>query len=163
MQADALKGLAVVAMAEGAKLGYVEDVVVDPQARRVAALLVGSNGQTFVVPFERVRSIGADAVTVESAQATQALSQGDVFSNLPGLSAMKKLKVVDEAGTFIGAVSGFALDQATGGLLSLTVHKGGILGLGGTTTTVDITAVRSIGPELVTIQAEGAAAPAADR
>jgi sporulation protein YlmC with PRC-barrel domain len=151
MDPDKLKGMAVISMAEGTLLGRVEDVLFDPQALHAVALQVGSAGQTFAIPFEKIKNFGADAVTVDSGQVTQTISKGDSFSALPGLGAIKKLKVVDEAGTLLGTVNGIDIDGATGQMLNLSVHKGGVLGLGGTTMTVSVETIRGIGPELITV------------
>lgn len=161
MDADTLKGLAVVSIAEGTKLGRVEDVLVDPQAWRAAALLVGGEGQSFVIPFEKVARIGPDAVTVDSSQVTQIESAGDAFSGLPGLGELTRLKVVDAAGTLVGTVAGVDIDGASGRVLSLLVHKGGVLGIGRTATTIGIEAVRGVGADLITVATDAAARPPA--
>ena len=45
------------------------------------------------------------------------------------------------------------LDDASGRAVRLIVHKGGMLGFGGETTTLDITAVRGVGAEVITVDA----------
>ena len=72
-----------------------------------------------------------------------------------GLGDFKKLKVVDESGTFLGTISAVELDPAGGRLDGLSAHKGGLLGLGGTTTTIDVANVRGVGPEVLTIAETG--------
>jgi len=156
MDAKTIKGLAIVSITEGAKLGRVEEVVFDPQAMRVAAVLVGGDGQTFAIPFEKLTSIGADAIMVDSSQVTQALSQGDTLSGLPSLRHLTGLKVVDEAGTLVGAVAGIDIDGTTGRVLTLTIHKGGVMGIGQTTTALGVAAIRSIGAELITVGIDAA-------
>lgn len=64
MDADTLKGLAVVSLAEGTRLGRVTDVLFETEPLRVVALQARGAGGDFVLPFERVRNVGADAVTV---------------------------------------------------------------------------------------------------
>jgi sporulation protein YlmC with PRC-barrel domain len=161
MDANILKDLAIVSIAEGTKLGRVEDVLFDPQALRVAGLLIGGDGQTFVIPFEKIAHIGPDAVTVGSSQVTQIKSAGDAFSGLPGLDRFTRLKVVDEAGTLVGTVASIDIDGTTGRMLRFVVHKGGVLGIGRTATTVAVEAVRGIGADLITVATDAAArAPA---
>ncbi len=156
MDAEALKGKAVVAVADAAKLGYVEDILFDVQGLQAAALQVRGSDHTLAIPFAKIKHVGPDAITVDSSQVTQAVSKGDTFSALPGLGALKKLKVVDEAGTFLGMVAGLDLDPETGRLLNLSVQKGGVLGLGGSTVTLSAGAVRGIGPEIITAAADAA-------
>jgi sporulation protein YlmC with PRC-barrel domain len=61
--------------------------------------------------------------------------------------------VVDDAGTLIGAVASVEIDPANGQITSITAHKGGMLGLGGASTTIEASSVHGIGPELLTIAA----------
>ena len=151
MDADKLKGMTIVSLADGAKLGRIDEVLFETQPLRAAALRAADAGQGFVLPFARLTHVGADAVTVESGQVTEAASAGGAFGALPGLSQLKKLKVVDEAGTLVGTINGIELDPATGQVTGIAVRKGGMLGLGGTTTTVDTAAVRGVGSELLTV------------
>lgn len=151
MDAHKLKGMAIVSLAEGAKLGRIDDVIFNTQPLRAAALRATGDGQGFVIPFEQLKSIGADAVTVESGRVTQADSTGGAFSGLPGLGELTKFKVVDEAGTLVGTIKGIDLDPTTGQVTGVAVHKGGVLGLGGTTTTIDPAAIRGVGNALLTV------------
>lgn len=161
MNADSLKGLAVVALAEGTRLGQVNDVLFQPQPFAMTALQVQGEGGNFVIPLSLVQQIGTDAVTVEDSSATQAASTGGTLGGLLGLRDLHKLKVVDAAGTFLGTIKAAEIDPANGQIIALQVHKGGVLGLGGTTTTIAAAAIRSVGPELLTVAADSAPASTA--
>ena len=156
MDAQRVKGMAVVPIDDSTKLGRIDDLLFDPKTLQAVALRVRGDGHTFVIPFHEIKAIGTDAVTVESARVTQVTSQGGAFSTLPGLDAIKKLKVIDESGTLLGLVSSIEIEEAAGRALTLSVHKGGLLGLGGQTTTLSTQAVRSVGPELITVAAGAA-------
>ena len=65
MKASALKGKAVVSMVDGVQIGRVEEVLFDTTALRVAALVLTTTGGRSTLPFAAVRSLGADAITVE--------------------------------------------------------------------------------------------------
>jgi sporulation protein YlmC with PRC-barrel domain len=157
MDAEKLKGMAIVSVAEGSRLGRVADLLIDPAGLQVAALRIEHDGQNFVIPFNLLKNIGTDAITVESSHVTQ--QAGGSFGTMVGVGDFKKLKVVDEAGTLFGTLSGLELDPTTGRLVGLTAHKGGLLGLGGTTTPIDTAQVRGIGPEVLTIAAGTGPAP----
>ena len=154
-----LSGIAVVSPAEGTILGHVDAPLFDPVSLRLRAFQVKGNGQTFIVPLDLVRSIGVDAVTVESSQATQIPSKGGEFGSLVELSALKRLKVVDSAGTLLGTLHDIELDQTTGLALRIVVHKSGLLGFGGETTSIEAAGIRSVGGELITV-VEAQAQPA---
>jgi sporulation protein YlmC with PRC-barrel domain len=156
MEADQLKGMAIISVSEGSRLGRVAEGLIDTAALRVGALRVEESGKSFVIPFELLKSIGSDAITVESSQVTQ--TDGGAFGGLVGVDNFKKLKVVDEGGNFVGTVSGVDIDTATGRLTGLTAHRGGVLGLGGTSTTISVDQVRGIGPDVLTVAVDGATA-----
>lgn len=151
MNVDKLKGMAIVSVAEGSRLGRIDDVLIDPSALQIGAVKIEHDSQSFMIPFNLIKNIGSDAVTVESSQVTQA--DGGSFGTLVGINNFKKLKVVDEAGTLYGTVSSVEIDTPTGKITSFAAHKGGMLGLGGTTTAVAADQVRGIGPEVVTVSA----------
>jgi sporulation protein YlmC with PRC-barrel domain len=153
MNTAKLKGIAVVSQDEGAKLGQVDTALFDPQNLDLRALQVKGEGQTFLVPFDQIAAFGADAIMVKSSQVTQAAASGGALGQLVELSTLKKLKVVDATGTLIGLVRDVELDDASGRAVRLIVHKGGMLGFGGDTTTIDITAVRGVGSEVITVDA----------
>lgn len=157
MNPDKLKGVAVVALDDGARLGRVTGTLFDRAKLQLRALQVRGDGQGFIVPFEQVRSIGADAVMVGSSHDSQAASNAGEFGQLVDYNAIKKLKVVDSTGSFAGIVHDLEVDSATGKTLRLTVHKGGLLGLGGETTSIDASSISGVGPELITILAPPAA------
>jgi len=155
MNTNKLKGIAVVSQDEGVKLGKVDATLFDPATMQLQAFQVKGDGQTFIIPFDQVRAIGTDAVMVQSSQATQATAKGGTFDNLVEFDALKKLKVVDAAGTFVGTINDLELDPATGRAIQMTVHKGGILGFSGETTTITAGAINSVGAEVITINTAG--------
>ena len=151
MQAEKLKGMAIVSISEASRLGVVTDVLFETGPLRVAALQAASDDTEFVIPFGLVRSLGSDAVTVESSQVTQIASAGSTIGSLTGLEQLRKLKVVDDAGTFIGTVHSARLDPETGAVLELETRKGGILGVGQVETIIPAGAIRTIGTEVLTV------------
>jgi sporulation protein YlmC with PRC-barrel domain len=161
MDAHTLKSMAIVSVTEGTRLGYVEQPLLDLTARKVVALQVKGESGTFIVPFDRVASIGTDAITVESSAATQTPSTGGMTDGLGDLDALRKLKVVDRAGTLLGTISRIEIDPATGVITRLDAHTGGMLGMGGTTTPIDARAIVTVGPELLTVNTEASVLAAA--
>lgn len=149
MYTDKLKHTAVVSLAEGARLGRVEESLFTTQPLRLAALRVKGDQGEFVVPYDQIRSIGADAITLEDSAATQAAVGAN--ESLIGWDDLKKRKVVDAAGTLLGTISNLEFDATTGQIARLTVHKGGVLGIGGESSEIDASAIQSVGSELITV------------
>ncbi len=150
MKTSDLKGKPVVSMADGAQVGTVDDVLFDPAELRVTGLaLRGQSGQS-ILPFGSIRSIGADAVMVESATETQGAGGQAMRESMRGLEDLTSLSVVNGEGTLLGKVKEVEVDQE-GRLAHLETHRGGVLGIGGTSLTVPPSAIRNIGPKLITV------------
>src|SRR6476620_213423 len=137
MNTEKLKGVAVVAMGEGTKLGAIDHALFDPLTLDLQALQVTGDGQTFVIPWGLVQAVGADAVMVARSSVTQTAAKGGTFGNLVNIRALQRLKVVDAAGTFVGTISDVEPDAITGRVLRISVSKGGFLGRFGETSTID--------------------------
>src|SRR5690349_15432519 len=129
MDANTLKGMPVISMQEGTRLGRVEQALFDLAARQLRAVEVRGDAGTFIVPFEQIESIGSDAVTVASSQVTQAPNTGSSLGTLLGMHELGKLKVVDNAGTLLGSLDAIEFNAASGNVTQLSVHKGGLLGM----------------------------------
>jgi uncharacterized protein YrrD len=154
MDTHTLKGMAIVSVQESTKLGSVAQPLLDMTARRVVALKVTGEHGMFIVPFDRIASIGTDAITVDSSAATQTPSTGGAAEGLIDLHDLGKLKVVDSEGTLLGRVGHVEFDPASGGITRLEAHKGGMLGMGGVTTPIDARAIVQVGPTLLTVNTE---------
>ena len=153
MKGDPITGRAVVSIAEGTKLGRVDEVLVDTEELRVVALHVTAKDTEAVIPFDQVRSVGTDAVTVPSTRVAQRASGEQAVDSVAGLQELGKRKVVDEDGTYLGTVRGVVLNPNDGQLTELQTHKGGMLGVGGTTYTIPTDEVTSVGDELLVVRA----------
>lgn len=159
MDAEKLKGMAVVSISDGARLGRIKEVYFDTKALRIASFRVSGEGPDVVLALDDVKSVGADAVTVDNSRVTQVINRGDEATAPPDLGQMRSLKVVDEAGTFLGTVKAVNVEPATGQIVSVDVQKGGVLGLGGTTTNVAAGRIRSIGRDIMTVSADDSGSP----
>jgi sporulation protein YlmC with PRC-barrel domain len=151
MDAKKLKGIPVVSLEEGTKLGEVTQPLLDLAARKLRGMEVEGDDGTFIVPFELIQTIGHDAITIRSSQATQTPETGDPVGTLKGLQDLEKLEVVDNEGTFLGTLDIIEFDPETGLVTKLSAHKGGMLGIGGTTTPLDASSILKVGPELLTV------------
>jgi sporulation protein YlmC with PRC-barrel domain len=150
MRASTLKDKPVVSMADGAQVGTVEDVLFDPAELRLMGLALRGQSGKSILPFDSIRSIGADAVMVESAAETQGAGGQAIQDTMRGLGEITSLSVVNAEGTLLGKVKEVEIDE-DGRLAQLEAHRGGVLGIGGTDVTVPPSAIRSIGPKLITV------------
>lgn len=155
MDAQQIKGLAVVSLAEANNLGRVQDVMFRLSPLEVAGLDLATELGDRLLPISHVRSIGPDAVTtdteVEASEGEATLRRED----LRGLDALGKLKVVDLDGGYLGNITRLDVDPTSGAVKTVDVRKGNLLGVGGDTRTIDRDAVVAVGPELVTVDSGG--------
>jgi sporulation protein YlmC with PRC-barrel domain len=153
MKADELPGKAVVSISDGAKLGRIDDVLLDTEELRVAALHLKAPGTDAIVPFEQVQRVGTDAVTVPTPAAAQRPGAASGSETLAHLKDMTRLKVVDEEGTYLGTVQQLDVDPRSGAIIELQTHKGGFLGYGGESYTIAASEVTAVGDEVLVVQA----------
>jgi len=153
MNASDLKGMAVVSLGEGTKLGEVDQPLFDLPNRRMCALHVKGDSGIAVLPFEAIERIGSDAITVVTSRVTQTPGIDSSGQGLLDLEALRKLKIVNQDGTFLGKLSDVEFDPRDGHVTHLAAHKGGVLGMGGTTTPIGTNASLAAGRELLTVYA----------
>lgn len=127
MDLKQLEGIAILSVAVGEKLGAVDDMILDTQELRLAALRLTSGGllhkEHHYVPISAIRSLGTDAVMVSEATALQA-TPGERASGYHSLEELGKLKVVTADGTCLGALATVHLDPSSLQLTEFEVNTG---------------------------------------
>ncbi len=108
------------------KLGEIHEVILDPDQRVVAGLVlvhgrtILGGGTERLIPASQVHSIGTDAVTVRG------LAQASVGSDLAGLPRRHHVvgrKVVGESGDLFGHITDVLIDPADGHLVGYQVGE----------------------------------------
>ena len=153
MKTSDIKGKAVLSVTTGLRLGRVEEALFDPTSLAMAALRISADHQQAVVPFDQVHSIGRDAVMVAGDDGAQWITTSTAAAGLLTFDDLKHHKVVDDAGTLLGTPQEIAIAPQTGRLQQLEVHSGGMLGMGGQTTTVPGSDVTGVGADVIVVRA----------
>ncbi len=151
MKAQDFKGMAVVSLEEGTELGRTEQPLFDIAKRQLGAIEVAGDSGTFFVAFDQIERIGSDAITVSSSQVTQTSSAVGSSGDLQGLGELRELRIIDEAGTFLGTIDELEVDPESGQITHLTAHEGGFIGMGGTATPIEAEAILKVGPDYLTV------------
>lgn len=155
MDAKTLKGIAVVAIKDGEKVGAVDKVRFDLERRGLAALTVGTGGliggQTYYLPAASIQSVGGDAVMIPDRSVLLTDSAADRFQQYPTLEDLQSLKVVTEGGAVAGSVSTVHFDETDGSLTEIEVEPPGLTGVFRAHLHVPIGQVISIGRDVVVI------------
>ena len=118
IRATDLSGRAVVDMDAAEKLGRIDTIIIDPEARQVAGFrlsrggsLLGNEAHT-TLPATSVYAIGPDAITVR--HATDLGDDAARFDRLPRLSDVIGRKVVSREGRLLGVVDDVLISGADG-------------------------------------------------
>ena len=130
IRARDLGGRSVVDMDAAEKLGRVDKVILDPDARRVVGFVVTrrpnafGNEQRTVVPASAIHAIGPDAITVRrNGPDEAALPQG-----LPSVGDLIGRKVVSHTGRFLGVIDDVLISGADCRIVGYTLADGNPLG-----------------------------------
>lgn len=128
MNSKHLKGLTVISIADGERLGTIEHVYLDPGQKRLVGFSIRPpGGGPFAQPdqaaptlidVDDVHALGQDAVTLSDKNAIKGDNTRAQLDGLLELDDLTKLKAVTEGGTYVGDVAsidvadrGFALHQ----------------------------------------------------
>lgn len=131
MSTKLVKGTDVVSLADGAELGEVENVFLEPEAKQIVAFSFKSGGGLFggkttnMVEITDVHAIGPDAVTITDASVVRCeMAIGDRTEGLVELDDLLKRKVMTDAGEELGQISAIHFDQGSYALSGIDVTSG---------------------------------------
>jgi uncharacterized protein YrrD len=158
---EQIKGLPVMAISEGKALGTVDDLYVDPDAKRVRWLRLHSGGlfgDRRCVMTESVHGIGVDAVTIKSEADVR--SPEDVPEAEEFIKANRRLigtDLVTEAGRRLGKVNDYDFDTESFAVMSLLVSPG--MDILGQHLVISADKVITIGEDVIIASADAVPAP----
>ena len=158
------KGTPLVSLADGAKLGVIDAVLLDPVQKRIVGVSFHQGGGLLggrtsgMVDVSDVHAIGADVVTVSGGSAV--FSEIAVQAKRDGLVDLEDLlkrEVVTAGGALLGKIAGVHFDLEGYALTALEVASGPFQAH----CLIDAERIAQIGGELVVV-ADEADAPAAE-
>jgi uncharacterized protein YrrD len=159
--AKELRGVAIVDVTGGRRLGRIEEVVVSPDDLRLLGFVIKEGNllkqRELIIRAGHVRSIGADAVTVEGDVAQDASQQDEAFAEArSGSRPVLGAKAVTEDGTALGEIDDLSLDESEMRVAAVTL-RGGLMGSGDA---ISADRIASVGPDMVVVRDEAQPAPA---
>jgi uncharacterized protein YrrD len=112
-------GKEMITLQNGKKVGEIKDVIYDPKALRVKALVVKQGGllrESKVVLMQEVHSIGEDAVIIETESLIRPLSQieGSLSKVTEMSNQISEATLITEEGKNLGDVQDVFFDPSTG-------------------------------------------------
>ena len=147
-----LLGMPLVTVAEGTRLGVLKEVAVDRAEGRIRYLCFdGAESRSDgVIAWESVRTVGNDAITVDSlasVQETVPANDRDQVSLQLG-----DRPVMTEGGNRLGKVIGYEVDETSGQIEAYHVSTGGFFGrLVNSEKTFTRAAIRTIGQDAIIV------------
>ena len=129
-----LRGLAVMTLAGGERLGRIHDTIFHAASGRVTGFLVDSNGvfsKPRFLPSGQVQSLGGDALTITTADALSKDNPASVDTDELEAHALDGRPVMSASGTVLGKIADVNIDTdsltvpsflLSVGLLSNTIH-----------------------------------------
>lgn len=124
-------GKEILSLAEGARVDTVHDLVVDPDGRRVIALVASEGGfmsSSKVIRIDQVSSFGRDAVVVESASAILPASEDpDIRDFVDRSDRIVGRPVYTTTGDDQGSIADIYFDETSGDVVGYEI-SGGLLG-----------------------------------
>lgn len=151
-------GLPVVSLAEGKQIGTVKDLVINPAARAVAALIIETGAwrreQRFI-PYQRIHSVGDDAITIHrSSNVEKGTSLPEIMQLLKERVTLTGSRLLTPGGQVLGRVEEYYVDVKTGQIVGLEISGGQLGSLLRGRAFLDSNLVETIGPRLIICREE---------
>ena len=149
-----LVGISVIDVKDGTRLGQVDEVVLSPDDLKLLGFVVKSGGllsqDERIVEASDLRSIGADAITVDGQEAahTSAASTEAFRKAREGDRRLSGKKVITDTGSVVGTVSDAILDEEGRQLTALLIG-GGLLQ---SPDSLPVDRVTSVGPDVIVVR-----------
>ncbi len=165
MNSKQVKGLAVISIADGKKLGSVNHIFIDPVQRQVVGFSVSAGhgmlssapDEGMVVDAADVHSLGPDALTLTDASAARGDAMNSTYAGLLDADQLTKRKVLTEGGTMVGQIASLEFDPVTYRMTALETSPGFFKN----NRMIPVEQVTNIGEELVVV-VDAVCAPGAD-
>ena len=162
MNSKQVKGLAVISISDGKKLGSVNHLFIDAAQKQVVGFSVsGSHGllsadpdQGMIVDAKDVHSLGPDALTLTDTSAARGEATNTAYGGLIDADQLTKRKVMTEGGTLVGQVASLEFDPSSYRLTGIEASPGFFK----SNRMIPIEQVTNIGEELVMV-ADAVCAP----
>jgi uncharacterized protein YrrD len=116
MRITQLRGLRVISLSEALKMGAVEDILLDPTCRWIAALRVhggGAGGKDHLVMRQAVKRVGQHAVILGAPMGVTEETNEPALDRLIDLKSFIGLEVVTDEGVLLGRIHDAEIDPQT--------------------------------------------------
>jgi uncharacterized protein YrrD len=155
MDVKSLKGIAVVSIEDGEKLGTIDDMIFNLDSRHLIAFRLARTrffrGERNLIAMADVESVGSDAIMVRNRSRLRDERHEREFSERPDLAKLTSLPVVTEHGGYVGTLASVDFDPETGAITHLGIAAGGLRSVLGEKKQVPAADIISIGADVVVV------------
>lgn len=155
MDGKSLKGIAVVSVKDGEKVGAVDELIFNPENRTLMAFRMSRSGffssSREVILMSDVDNIGQDAVMIPSRDAVRAETDERDLHGRPELKQLLNLRVVTQDGTYVGNLSTVHFDPNTGDLTQIDVGGGDLMQMFRKSIEIPVSEVVSMGGDVMVV------------
>ena len=155
MNAKSLIGMTVFAVEGGKNLGTVDRLLFSPDEMRVTAFVVASVAGMMdepepqkLLPTEKVKAVGQDAITVESDSMLDVTADGELPPGAVAFDQIEREKVITENGEDVGEISSVEFDEQTFKLDFIEVGRGFLSG----SSMISVENIVSVGEDVIVVR-----------
>jgi sporulation protein YlmC with PRC-barrel domain len=151
MKATNIVGMPIISVSEGVKAGQVADLAIMATEPQVTALVLKTDRDQTILPFESIRKIGPDAITIDNLGLVRVEEPTDGGDATRRFALLTGKETAGDDGTYLGDLKDLDIDPGTGHINSIILHRGGVMGIGGEDITVPGTHLHAFGQKLLTM------------
>ena len=101
--ADSLRGMTVLSVASGNKVGLVDDLFLYPDNGSLSGISLTADGHLKFVPYDDIHSLGSDAIMVEYEQSAAPVEAAEETGR--SIKAVFGARVISDSGDILGQIT----------------------------------------------------------
>ncbi|MCF8010117.1 MAG: PRC-barrel domain-containing protein [Clostridiales bacterium] len=148
-----LLSMPVISITEGQQIGFIKNLVLDSYKKQIIALVIEPKGffkEQKYIPFDKITSIGNDAVTVDrSASAEKGTNLPYIIRLLKDNVQLKGTRIITENGSFLGHIDEYYISVTSGQLIGIEFTNKLFKSLVQGKTFLNISYINTIGKEVI--------------
>ena len=155
MNVKELVGMTVFAIDGGRNVGTVDRLFFSPEEMRITDLVVSRGAAMLeepepqrMLPTDRIKAIGRDAITLDSEDVLDVTPDGEVPEGRVAFDEIEREKVITESGDEIGEVSSISFSDNTFLLESVEVSRGFLSG----SAVIPVNRIISVGEDVIVVK-----------
>lgn len=125
--------LPIVSLSEGQHIGYVKSLVIDARTKSLAALVVDLKGffkDQRIIPYNKVISVGDDAITIDKGDHVEkSASLPEILNLIKEKLSIIGTRVITQNGKTLGVAEEYYIDPGTGRITQIQISGGKLEGL----------------------------------